>query len=1079
MAGLFPVNKDSENFDKLSRLLVVGGTQALRGVLDGFLPPSSLSTQLNHHYKTLHSLWCPPRGKRKILNNDQWDKLFPKHGLPPPTSKDFDITLIFVLLRNICLLKPPSSGWDSLPASTDNSIPAHIARIKFYRNKLCHVNNAAFDDVEFENYWKEISTALIALGISSDEVNDLKSRPSGATDYKALLQKWNEDELDLFRETQEVRKEVQGVSHEVQDLKQAMNSQIQGVGADVQSVQQIVEGVGQSVNEKFHGIAHEVQTICQEIQEIKDGKIGQGVAESDELAKRDKAMDKWLEYLLSEYTTGEASYITPLPWLEFESKFNVQKMFKEPKIVTEDESRLNMCDLFEPLNKKRVSKVLLEGNPGVGKTSFCKNLVHLWALRVQGNKSNMPLSCIIPEEIKVVLLLHCRDIANASDWRDFLRQAIPENYSDEDKERIVRYICDNEKSVALVIDGYDELPASSRKSLNTILSKKALPQSCMVVTSRKNHLSELKNSFDRKLEITGWNFDDAKELFTSYFSSSPTVAHNLLRHVTINQKLRDLVCNPLYASMLCLVFEDNAEYLTSQRHQDITTLNKEILFCITKRHIKRKGLEVEDCDLEERFKDWHLALGKYAYEALKENKLCFTAMELPKDLLDLGVVVKNKAPKKIRCEVTYSFLHKSLQDYLAALFFADCFAKGEGEEFFSFSMFHTLCNFDLASMIGTAKASTAVKSLANILNPDGMMRYYSRSVSMCTLLDYDYVIKLMCECLHEVKCGDQGLDGFIQLLPQNVSLKLYLFSSKAVSGLCYWLSYGTKSKCGRDSIEGLKILTISDISPESEDMLHTIINSCRLNNSICELLEITDISVQLMITVVRAMKKDLSIKRLILSSSDTAVDASVASAAAVAIAEMIIQNKVLEIVDLSNVPTLGDNTCCVLDAIEQNKSLKRLGLHVEANSSEIITKLARIVGQSEAIIKLRLGIGDSDDNTEIASALASNKSIKTLEVEHLACRERYSQYFNFSWIPELLTKNTVIEHMVLGFPIGEEGISSIIDTQMQNPSIKSLDFVDDLSVKVRRRIEAFRLSGSHVLRRVILRSHNGLTTFFL
>ncbi len=58
-----------------------------------------------------------------------WDKLYPPSP-HPPNINDFDITLLCILLRNICGLSPPSLGWDKIPNVADHSTQADIVRIK-------------------------------------------------------------------------------------------------------------------------------------------------------------------------------------------------------------------------------------------------------------------------------------------------------------------------------------------------------------------------------------------------------------------------------------------------------------------------------------------------------------------------------------------------------------------------------------------------------------------------------------------------------------------------------------------------------------------------------------------------------------------------------------------------------------------------------------------------------------------------------------------------------------------------------------------------------------------------------------
>jgi len=53
--------------------------------------------------------------RKRALTGNQWEKLFLPSG-DPPDSKTFDITLLHLLLREICYLPAPSTGWHDMPA---------------------------------------------------------------------------------------------------------------------------------------------------------------------------------------------------------------------------------------------------------------------------------------------------------------------------------------------------------------------------------------------------------------------------------------------------------------------------------------------------------------------------------------------------------------------------------------------------------------------------------------------------------------------------------------------------------------------------------------------------------------------------------------------------------------------------------------------------------------------------------------------------------------------------------------------------------------------------------------------------
>ena len=166
---------EKANFQRLTRLLMRGGLALLREVFDAIHPPVNLPAVLgNPVIKTqLQSL-----KKIRVLNQTEWDYLYNSSG-PGMHGKsaDFDISLLCKLLRAICSLTPPITGWDNLPNSTDHSLGADLVRIRIYRNTIYgHNHSMEITKADFEKLWKEISEALlrIASSISSAKRDEWK-----------------------------------------------------------------------------------------------------------------------------------------------------------------------------------------------------------------------------------------------------------------------------------------------------------------------------------------------------------------------------------------------------------------------------------------------------------------------------------------------------------------------------------------------------------------------------------------------------------------------------------------------------------------------------------------------------------------------------------------------------------------------------------------------------------------------------------------------------------------------------------------------------------------------------------------
>ena len=204
--------KETTNYARLCRLLVDIGTQALRDTLNSLHPPANLYTVLAANKPTLQSLRA-----RRIINPTQWGKLFP--AIPNSVSThSFDTTLLMILLRNLCGFTAPLTGWDAMPAVTDLSREADIARVKYFRNTVYgHAENASVDDVKFNDYWCDIRDTLVRLGGVSYKaaIDDLRNEcmdPEVEDHYMEQLSEWKKDEDNIKDQLDEIMKKLDALA---------------------------------------------------------------------------------------------------------------------------------------------------------------------------------------------------------------------------------------------------------------------------------------------------------------------------------------------------------------------------------------------------------------------------------------------------------------------------------------------------------------------------------------------------------------------------------------------------------------------------------------------------------------------------------------------------------------------------------------------------------------------------------------------------------------------------------------------------------------------------------------------------
>ena len=384
------------------------------------------------------------------------------------------------------------------------------------------------------------------------------------------------------------------------------------------------------------------------------------------------------KHLRAEY--NRRSLLKPLLW-ENTFKLPLDDVYTKLSVVSRritdfrlEDRTVNMFDIFKTVNKDDDSMVLVEGSPGIGKTTFCLKISHDWANQKIPSESAFPV-------FKLLLLLKCRDIRG--DIIDaIVDQLLP--MEGKVKEKLVDYIKDvhNQENILVILDGLDELPAAGESHVDKLLRRRMLPLCYVLATSRQEKGIEMRQKvdFDVILQIEGFTKVDSFEYIRKHFIHLGldylAKRERLIQLIQENTFLRALPSNPLNLLLLCVVFEDYEGNLPSSR----TELYHIIVRCLLRRYCAKNNIKVatDDKAPEEQFKDSLLVLGQLAWRCLQEDRFSFREEELAefestmKSLAarKLGLVLKEASAKKINPQHEYHFFHKTFQEYLAALYLA-------------------------------------------------------------------------------------------------------------------------------------------------------------------------------------------------------------------------------------------------------------------------------------------------------------------------------------------------------------------------------------------------------------------------
>lgn len=154
LAPCFYPQKASDNYLRLCQLISIVCNDLFRDILSRYIKPADLRSELDNNKQKLV----------KFLNKQQQDLIYPATGNTSLTAKDFDITIIYILLRNICNIPSHRAGWGNRPAKGDKSIAAGIEIIRLTRNLILgHSCSGMIEDPVFETHWKELRNVVVQI----------------------------------------------------------------------------------------------------------------------------------------------------------------------------------------------------------------------------------------------------------------------------------------------------------------------------------------------------------------------------------------------------------------------------------------------------------------------------------------------------------------------------------------------------------------------------------------------------------------------------------------------------------------------------------------------------------------------------------------------------------------------------------------------------------------------------------------------------------------------------------------------------------------------------------------------------
>ena len=316
-----------------------------------------------------------------------------------------------------------------------------------------------------------------------------------------------------------------------------------------------------------------------------------------------------------------------------------------------------------------LQRILVEGSPGIGKTMFSWELCRQWA---EGNM-------LQDRDIVLMLQLRSKRVREANNLSDIFHHS-----NVRIKQEVLDHITSVDgRGVFLVLDGYDELAEDQKTEgsiLDELLTGECLPKATIMVTSRPiasdSLCPEFKERVDQHIEIVGFNDEDITSYVESACKKDAQILPDLKSYISCNPFVFSVMYIPLQCALVTALYVEKWKRNKGNMSvpTTLTQLYKDVLLSSLIRYISDNPVyskcsttairQLSDLPSEVQDQVWQLS--KLAAVGLEEKRFIFDS--IPCD--HMGLMQCTEEELVIGSSVSYCFLHLTLQEYLAALYWS-------------------------------------------------------------------------------------------------------------------------------------------------------------------------------------------------------------------------------------------------------------------------------------------------------------------------------------------------------------------------------------------------------------------------
>ena len=343
--------------------------------------------------------------------------------------------------------------------------------------------------------------------------------------------------------------------------------------------------------------------------------------------------------------------------------------------ILERKAPIRMKDILKPncvegtgnkqIKEYPVTQLLIEGAPGIGKSTFAWEVCQKWGQHQLFN------------EYSLVVLLKFRDkrVQEAKSVSELFYYPLPEL-----QPYIVHDIVLSEGyGLLLILEGFDEAPASKR-TMDSVFVRlfrgQELPKATVILTTRPSASGELRRFCEgnnsRRIEIVGFGKKEIDEYIQCAFPDRQSRS-DFKEYLTLYPHIHSMMYVPLNSAIVTHVYE-SCKSSGAVVPKTMTQLYSSLIRTLLLRYLNDKEEYKNTCtninsfkDLPQPVYDQFCEICKIAYTGIMSAETELIFQDLPSDFDPLGLMQTCPELYVDRgASVSYNFLHLTVQEYLAA-----------------------------------------------------------------------------------------------------------------------------------------------------------------------------------------------------------------------------------------------------------------------------------------------------------------------------------------------------------------------------------------------------------------------------